>query len=46
MKLDALKNVRTASSVKTMFSDPKSIPCHSKETQLAENATLALDRTG
>ena len=46
MKLDALKNVQTASSAKTMFSDPKAIPCHSKETQLAKNAALALDRTG
>jgi len=26
--------------------DPKTIPCHSKETQLAENTTPALDRTG
>jgi len=46
VKLDALKNVQTASSAKIMFSDPKVIPCHSKETQLAENAALALDRTG
>jgi len=46
VKLDALKNVQTASSAKTMFSDPKAIPCHSKETQLAKNAAPALDRTG
>ena len=46
VKLDALKNVQTASSAQTMFSDPKAIPCHLKETQLAENATPALDCTG
>ena len=46
MKLDALKNVQTASSPKTMFLDPKTIPCHSEETQLAENAAPALDHTG
>ena len=46
MKLDALKNVQTTSSAKTMFSDPKTIPCHSEETQLAENAAPASDRTG
>jgi len=46
VKLDALKNVQTASSAKIMFSDPKVIPCHSKETQLAKNTTPALDCTG
>ena len=46
MKLDALKNVQTASSAQTMFSDPEAIPCHLKETQLTENAAPALDCTG
>ena len=46
MRLDTLKNVQTASSAQTMFSDPKAIPCHLKETQLAENAAHALDHTG
>ena len=46
MKLDALKNVQTASSAQTMFSDPEAILYHLKETQLAKNAALALDRTG
>ena len=46
MKLDALKNVQTASSAQTMCSDPRAIPCHLKETQLTENVAHALDHTG
>ena len=46
MKLDALKNVQTASSAQIMFSNLRAIPYHLKETQLAENAAPTLDHTG
>ena len=45
MKLDALKNDQTVSSAQTMCSDPRAIPYHLKETQLAETIGHALDRT-
>ena len=44
--LCAVKNVQNASSPNLHVSDPKTIPCHSKETQLAENTTPTLDCTG
>jgi hypothetical protein len=43
--LCAMKNVRNASSPNLHVLDPKTIPCRSKEIQLAENAAPALDRT-
>jgi len=45
VKLDALKNVQTASSAQIMFSNLRAIPYHLKETQLAETIGHALDRT-
>jgi len=45
VKLDALKNVQTASSAQIMFSNLRAIPYHLKETQLAENVAPALDHT-
>ena len=44
--LCALKNVQTASSPNLHVLEQKTIPCHSKETQLAKNTTPALDCTG
>ena len=43
--LFAVKNIQTASSPNLHVSEPKTIPCHSKETQLAENAAPTLDHT-
>ena len=42
----AVKNVQTASSPNLHVSEPKTIPYHSKETQLAKNAAPTLDHTG
>ena len=44
--LCVVKNVQTASSPNLHVSEPKTILCHSKETQLAKNIAPALDHTG
>ena len=45
-KLVAVKNIQTVSSPNLHVSDLETIPCHSKENQLAKNAAPDLDRTG
>ena len=46
VKLVAVKNIQTVSSPNLHVLDLETIPCHSKENQLAKNAAPGLDRTG